>query len=397
MSRLWTIVASIMLFALLAACTQTAPVAQPVQKANPTAVVAASTLAPTTAAKSTDLTYDQALAKVKQVLPATKYVSLDYLPKQTPTDPMSPRTTKKQKIRVGLGWINNDEFGMFHVSIDKGFFADEGLEVELVSGGPNVDHLATLAAGTVDIGMRADGQAIPKAVSSTTPVAVTAVATLFKKQPAVFLTTTPELVFEKDGKTKRTLTPADFKGRVHVQKDAEVYPWMILDKAGLPRDQVKITGNAGFAPDVLMTKPPVAEWYLGWVVNQPRALEAAGLPWNALVYADVGYLEYADVLIVRNQTLQTDEGQDMVRRFLWALTRGTQYMLDHPEEAAKITVKHVGAEQKLTEEQVLWRFKKQMEYKLITGDDPSKLLYMNLTAWDQLVASLLQYKLVELR
>jgi len=135
-----------------------------------------------------------------------------------------------------------------------------------------------------------------------------------------------------------------------------------------------------------------AHFYSGWKNNQPRQLDEAGYEWNGLEYRDWLYNEYSDTIAVRVDTLQTEEGQDMVRRFLRATYRGTQYMVNHPEESAAIAVEY-SVDVPITTDQALWRFETQLD--LVLGDTP-RLLEMSAEHWNTMTATLVQYGQMEL-
>ena len=57
------------------------------------------------------------------------------------------------KVRLQLGWIANVEYVGVFLGIEKGYFADEGVDVSYSPGGPNApDALVVVAAGSADLG-----------------------------------------------------------------------------------------------------------------------------------------------------------------------------------------------------------------------------------------------------
>lgn len=56
------------------------------------------------------------------------------------------------KLRVQLDWIPEPEHGGLYQAEARGFFRDEGLDVELLPGGPNAFVMPQVATGKVDIG-----------------------------------------------------------------------------------------------------------------------------------------------------------------------------------------------------------------------------------------------------
>lgn len=330
------------------------------------------------------LTYEAALACVKAHLPAESYSTNQYLPFEELTKPTHGGFTKNHQIRLGFPWVSNDEETQFYIAQELGYFAEEGLEVEFVSGGPGKDHVQSLGGGAVDIAVAAGGESILFARTSPTPIMVTAVGTLLKDAPLAYITINPDLL-------GRDLTPKDFIGKtIGVQPGGDLYVNMILDKAGIARDAVTII-DADFTPAVILTGR--ADFYSGWIMNQPRMLEEETLEhssykWNALMFHQWAFSEPSDTIVVLDEMLATAEGRDIVRRFLRATYRGTQYLLDHPEESAEIAVEY-STDVPITYEQALSRFEKQEP--LIVGSDELGLLAMSDDQWDNVAAMLVQY------
>lgn len=323
------------------------------------------------------MTYDEATQCLAEQFPVEKYSTNEYLP----ADDWKPAEYSTLKhIKVGGPWISNDERAQEYIGIEMGFFKQAGLDVELVPGGPGIDHLTTLAGGAVDVAISAGAKYIPKAITSPTPLDVIAVGTLLKGMPLGFMAVDEKYL-------NRKLTPDDLKGTtIAVQPTADDYVYAFADKNGVPRDSFTLI-DGGFTPDsVLVGK---AQFYTAWIMNQPRLVEQVGKKWNFMVFSEFAYNEFGDVVCVRRDTLQSAEGQDWVRRYLWGLKQSSQYLLDNPEKAAEITLKYVDPELKLTKEQVMWRFAHQTE--LITGSDTKGLLFMDPKYWEGMTATLLQY------
>jgi len=330
-----------------------------------------------------EVSLDDALACVQEYLPAENYMTNDYLPAlDAPWQPLV--CDKVDKIKVGMPWVLNDEEAPWYNALDLGFYEDMCLDVELVPGGPGKNHLQTLGGGTVDVAVVAGGQAIPAAHASRTPIDVVAVGTFLKGMPYSFITVDKDLI-------GRSLTPLDLVGRkLGIQAGSEVYAYMMLDKYGIPRNQLSLV-EAGWTPDLILLGE--ADYYAGWIVNQPRLIEEKGFEWNAIMYRDWVFDEYSDVVAVRRETLETEEGRDLTRRFLAATYQGLVYLLEHPEQSADIAVRY-GVEAQLTKEQAMWRFEHQRD--LVLGRDALGLMRMDPEEWNKVVATLYQYNQIEI-
>src|SRR3954469_6110227 len=58
----------------------------------------------------------------------------------------------RASVRVALGWITNVEFAGFWIADDRGYYDQEGLDVDFIPGGPNApDPTQTLAGHGAEI------------------------------------------------------------------------------------------------------------------------------------------------------------------------------------------------------------------------------------------------------
>jgi NitT/TauT family transport system substrate-binding protein len=52
---------------------------------------------------------------------------------------------------IQLKWVTQAQFGGYYVAAEKGFYADEGLEVTIKPGGPDIAPPQVIAAGGADV------------------------------------------------------------------------------------------------------------------------------------------------------------------------------------------------------------------------------------------------------
>src|SRR5882757_4782028 len=90
----------------------------------------------------------------------------------------------QDKLSFSTDWLAEAEHGGFYQAVAEGTYKKYGLDVELKSGGPQVNGLQLLAAGQLDIVM-ADALQVMAAVEQQVPV--TAIAATFQKNPAVII------------------------------------------------------------------------------------------------------------------------------------------------------------------------------------------------------------------
>jgi NitT/TauT family transport system substrate-binding protein len=55
------------------------------------------------------------------------------------------------KVTLQLKWVTQAQFAGYYVAQDQGFYADEGLDVEIKPGGPDIAPAQVLAGGGADV------------------------------------------------------------------------------------------------------------------------------------------------------------------------------------------------------------------------------------------------------
>ena len=147
---------------------------------------------------------------MQENFPAESYFTNELLPDPDAAwEPLECETV--DTIRVGMPWVLNDEEAPWYNAVEVGYYADVCLEVELVPGGPGIDHLQTLAGGAIDIAVSAAGSRVPSMVSSPTPADVVAVGTFLKHTPYIWMGLDSSI--PQDQKSTLELTPEDFIGK----------------------------------------------------------------------------------------------------------------------------------------------------------------------------------------
>ena len=385
-STLSTVLMAVLALALTACVAPAAPAAEAEQD-GAEAPAAAEEEADAMADDGGDAEFQRILACVEENFPAESYFTNELLPAADAAwEPMECASV--DSIKAGMPWVLNDEEAPWYNAIELGYFADVCLEVELVAGGPGIDHLQTLAGGAVDIAVVAGGSRVPSLVSSPTPADVVAVGTFLKHSPYIWLGLDPDT--PQDQRSDKVLTPQDFIGKRIGLQGADDYLFnFIASKHGIPTDQVELM-EAGFTPDPVLVG---AMDYIGaWIVNQPRLLEEKGfMNWVAFRFSDWGWDGYGAVTVVRRETLE--ENPDLVRRFLAAQSQGLRYLLENPDASAEIAIKY-GVDAQLTKEQALRRF--ELQEPLVVGSDDLPVSHMSAERWNTQVASMIQYGQLEL-
>lgn len=253
-------------------------------------------------------------------------------------------------VRVALGWITNVEFAGFWIAQDRGYYADEGLEIEFLPGGPNAPQpTATLAAGGADIAIPVAMQAFLSAVNEGNDFVT--YGAMFQNAPSAVLSLAARPV----------RSAADLVGaRVLGQQGVQPYIEAAMRLAGVPLDYTFIP--AGFEPSPLLEGQ--GDVYTCFATNQPIYLEQRGLvadkDFFVTTYESMGLPQYAGMLCSQRSWL--DANRDTVVRFMRATVRGWQDNAADPAVAANLAVTDFGADLGLNLDQQIRENQLQIDF-----------------------------------
>ena len=222
------------------------------------------------------------------------------------------------KVTLMLDWFVNPDHAPIVVAQEKGFFAEEGLEVEVVAPADPADPPKLVAAGKADYAITYQPQ-LHLQVHEGLPL--TRVGTLVA-------TPLNCLMVKADGPKDI----ADLKGRkigYSVSGVEEALMGAILRTAGLTLQDVEmINVNWSLSPALIAGQVDATIGaYRNFELTQMRLEGAEG---RCFFIEESGVPTYDELVFVANPA-RLDK--DRTARFLHAVERGAQYMVNHPDEA----------------------------------------------------------------
>ncbi|MBB53667.1 MAG: ABC transporter ATP-binding protein [Magnetovibrio sp.] len=226
------------------------------------------------------------------------------------------------KMTVLLDWFVNPDHAPIIVAREKGFFADQGLEVEVIAPADPSDPPKLVAAGKADLAISYQPQ-IHLQVAEGLPLI--RVGTLVS-------TPLNCLLVLKDGPIRKI---SDLKGKkvgFSVAGVEEALLTAILGKHGLVMSDIELVNvNWSLSPS-LMSKQvdAVLGAYRNFELNQ---MEIEQVPGRCFYVEEEGVPTYDELIYIANTELM-DKAK--IRRFLRATELATQYIVNHPEESWKI-------------------------------------------------------------
>lgn len=235
-----------------------------------------------------------------------------------------------KKVTLMLDWVPNTNHTGLYVAQEKGYFADEGLNVEIATPAETSAN-QLVGAGKADFGISSQEYVIQGRAQG---VPIVSIAAILQHNTSGFAA--PK---EKGIKRARDFVGKTYGGWGTPIENAFIQTVLQMDgvKTKQVEDKVKIV-NMGETDFFAATKRNVdfAWIYYGWTGIQAET-QGVVLDFLELRKLDPVLDFYTPTLITNEQMIQKDP--ETVKKLVQAVSRGYRYAISHPEEAADILVK----------------------------------------------------------
>jgi len=226
------------------------------------------------------------------------------------------------KVTLLLDWFINPDHGPVIIANEKGIFKEAGLEVEIIPPANPADPPKLVAAGKADIAISYQPQLHMQVHEGLPLVRVgTLVATPLNC-----------LLVLKDGPIKKLSDLKNKKIGYSISGMEQALLSAILKKANVDKNEVEyINVNWSLSP-ALMSKQvdAVIGAYRNFELNQ---MEIEGVEGKCFYIEEEGVPPYDELIfIVNNQNIN----KKILIKFLNAIEKATQYIINHPEESWEI-------------------------------------------------------------
>jgi len=237
---------------------------------------------------------------------------------------------KDGTIRVLLDWTPNTNHTGLFIALEKGWFAEEGLKVTITQP-PEDEALVLVASGKAEFGVSFQESMGPAIAKERDALGVTAVAAIISHNTSGIMSL----------KTSGIQRPADLAGKRFASWETPLVTAVvryIVENDGGNFNAVRMIPN--FATDAisaLQTDVDAIWIYRAW---DGVAAEVKGVDIN---YLDLGTIDstfdfYTPVLVTNTRWAAANS--DTVKKFLTIVSRGYDFAIHNPAEAAEILLKH---------------------------------------------------------
>lgn len=235
---------------------------------------------------------------------------------------------KLKKVTVVLDWTPNTNHTGLYVARDKGYFKEQGLDVEIIMPG-EAGANQLVASGKAEFGV---GYQESLTEARVQDVPIVSIAAVIQHNTSGFASPAE----------KEITSPKDYEGKAYGGWGAPVEKAVIsslMKQQGADVEKVDMV-NMGDTDFFTAVKRDVdfAWIYYAWTGIEAE-LRGEKLNMQYLTnYSDK--LDYYTPVLITNEKLIAED-PDTVRAFVTATSQGYEYTMDHPEEAAGVLIKAV--------------------------------------------------------
>ncbi len=235
-------------------------------------------------------------------------------------------------VKLQLKWVTQAQFAGYYVAADKGFYEEEGLDVTILPGGPDIAPEQVIAGGGADVIV----DWMPAALAARERgLALVNIAQPFKRSGMMLTCWKDSGISKPEDLANHTLGVWFFGNE---------YPFLSwMSHLGISTDGKSENGvevlKQGFNVDPLLQRQ--ADCISTMTYNEYWQVIDAGVSPDDLVtfkYEDQGVATLEDGLYVLEENLKDPAFQDKMVRFVRASMKGWKWAEQNPDEAAMIVL-----------------------------------------------------------
>jgi NitT/TauT family transport system substrate-binding protein len=230
------------------------------------------------------------------------------------------------KVSLRLDWVYGSEHAPIFLAIEKGFFKDENIDLNLMPGEGSSVTVKLVGNRDADFGYATADQVL---IGAQRGLPLVATAVVLQQNPTA-------LIFKASAGIKDLKT--DLKGKtIGVQlKSNTSRQWEAVKKSmGLDaKSFTEVPADGALVP--LLTTDRIQAG-VGFYFNDGIKLKGTGVDTTWISFEDLGVKMYSTSLLTNAELIE--KNPDLVKRFTRAFMKGWSYSIAHPDEALQAFLK----------------------------------------------------------
>lgn len=300
--------------------------------------------------------------------------------KNEATDETGAAESAKDKVSIMLDWYPNAVHSNIYVAKEKGYFDDEGVEVEIHMPSDANDPLKLAAADKVDIASSYQTQLL---LSRSEGIPIQAIASNVQRP-------LDQMMLKKDSEIA---SPKDLEGQTVGYSSSEVreaiVKAMVKNDGGDP-EKVSFV-DVGFDLIPAIATDRVSAIMGGYINHELPLLEKEGYPIKQFLQEDYGVPTSQELVFVASEKTVKNK-QAALEKFLRAVKRGQEEVVKNPETSLKVLLDHANEDSPLDPEIE----KKSLETLLpLMGDEAEPYGYQSEEQYQALIDWMVEQSLID--
>lgn len=225
------------------------------------------------------------------------------------------------RVDFRLDWVPGAEFAPFYLGKEKGFFAEQGIDLNVLPGEGSTVTAKLVGNGSTPFGLASSDVVL---ISNSRGLPLVSIGIAYQELPG-------GVIFPTSSGIKKL---TDLYGRtLGVQlKSSTEQQWHAVAKIqGIDESKIKEVPADRAIAQLIANKSIDAG--IAFYFNDGLKLVSEGIPMSYISFSDSGLKFYADALITNPDLIK--KNPDLVKRFSRAFVKSWTYALAHQDEALK--------------------------------------------------------------
>ena len=279
-----------------------------------------------------------------------------------------------EKVSLQLKWLHSFQFAGYYAAKEKGFYAEENLDVAIRERIPRISNIEQVLNDESQYGV-ADTSLLEQRLAGK-PLVV--LASIFQHSPLVYLSL----------KSSGIVSPYELKGKRVMEDSYDNAPLQaMLYETGVSPAEFTHLDNTLNPDDLINGKTDVL---IGYLTDQVDYFKKRGIEINIIDPRSYGVDFLSDNLFTTEQEIK--QHPERVKRFLRASLKGWDYALKHQEELIQIILGKYNHGNRLSAEHL--RFEAQETLKMILPE-AVPIGHTDIKRFQRIVDSYLQLGLIK--